>query len=385
MSSNNTRVVAPTPRAEASGRRARISRPRKGHQRQAATTSPKTDTASPVLRTTSESPAVSVSRIPKHNLRSTASSLATHLERFGNMSVSTLTECVLRDAPNAINTIVNPIHASADRDTQSSPEVTADLAQAAAAAERNSCRRVYDAIKVMCAVGVATRTSDKQLVWKGRSHILPQTYCSPKPSHNINSSGIDSTPPSNHCDVQGANNLGSANAHAGDGLPFAALSPSTSNEYSPAPGMHCEEPGLSRDLSLYTSLDPSSPMSTVTAGATPNEKTSKYSPGRIRALVRTLRASVNAKRIRNESISARIAAFSSLLNRNGRGGVDERCISVPFVLVRGEPTSMKRSSGHQSLEMSFVGKPPELYSETDILVMLHKRTTKKRKVAKQKL
>lgn len=371
MSTNNIRVVAPTPSDALVRDRSTSTRHRVSRRQSSSTASPNHEFSA----SASASPSVKALQVPRHNLRSTASSLAAHLERNGHMSIATLTECVLRDTPSLPCAAASAKQESLE--AQPATVSTPDLIEAAAAAERNSCRRIYDAIKVMCAVGIATRTSDKQLFWRGRSHIVPPTQCFQTPSRPIHLlSNAHCTSPVTKGKRNGRRDANRRDGKTTESLTFATLSPSTSNESSPAAGTGNLEVCLNQNLNMYTSLSPSSPVSTITTGAPPNESDSRSSPTRIRASMRVLKAAVTAKRIRNESISARIAAYATLRNRRRKNRKNERLISVPFVLLRGEPSSVTQSNGCQNLELNFTGRPPELYSETDILVMLHKRTKK---------
>jgi hypothetical protein len=209
----------------------------------------------------------------------------------------------------------------------------------AAAVERNSRRRVYDAVKVIVAIGLASRSADKkELVWRGRAHI--RALCD-APS-----------PPS-------ASRPLSAPVKK---VPFAVVPSSPASDPE-------DELALEKDLALYTG--PPSSLRDTSNTRSPN---ADPTPAQIAASVQRLRTVLQEKRSIRKALSARVSAFASLRSHHRKNNSTsvERRLEFPFVLVRGCPDHIRQSPCKAELQMLFPCRPT-FFSETDVTLSLDKR------------
>jgi hypothetical protein len=321
---------------------------------------------------------------PRHNLRTTAISLVECLERAGKMPLSALTHYVFSSVPQrpADRPASRPLQPLPPGDDPGPPPAAPKPEAILTPVERNIRRRLHDAITVICAVGLASRTSTKELVWNGRDHIVPTETAGPcrdgdaglvLASPDGGQAAAPKPSPSPVEEESQLTHLPPPNIYPSFNVSSSCGPPGCGDAADDQGAMSDGDLDLAPDLALYTSSSPASPASAAT------ERRRSSPPAR--ATLRRLRASVAAKRARRRTLLGRIAALAAL--RNGKrqdvsqlspppGGTPAHSLAVPFLLLRGTPDCMLRSEDRRSLSISFrrTPRPPAILSETDVACLM---------------
>jgi hypothetical protein len=289
-----------------------------------------------------------------HNLRAISTFLAKHLELVGDISPSALASNVLHDcAANEYSQYHHTLNANTrGRGAESGSFVRDALS---CAAERNTRRRLYDALKIMLAVGICER-SNNRLVWRGRSHILPPPRQSSSDA-SISEASVTLTPSLPRNSVS-RNMFPHPLLESPLGPFYVASSPHRLLSSGDDSGASSDGLGV-LDLSFYTSPTLESSLKLIDVG-----------------MLRSLRSTIGKKRATQNRLVKRLAACTALLRKyNSTHYAPSQKLLFPFLILVGAPFLIRQSSpkDEETDVMQLCLATSSLravYSELDILLAL---------------